>query len=51
MKNTIPNVKHGGGINMLWGFFAEGGTGALHKIDAIMRMENYVYILKQHLKT
>ena len=36
---------------MLWGCFAAGGTGALHKIDGIMRMENYVDILKQHLKT
>jgi transposase len=36
---------------MLWGCFAAGGTGAIHKIDDIMRMENYVDILKQHLKT
>uniref|UniRef100_A0A8C7QZK8 Hook microtubule tethering protein 2 n=1 Tax=Oncorhynchus mykiss TaxID=8022 RepID=A0A8C7QZK8_ONCMY len=36
---------------MLWGCFAAGGTGALHKIDGIMRQENYVDILKQHLKT
>ncbi|CDQ68634.1 unnamed protein product [Oncorhynchus mykiss] len=36
---------------MLWGCFAAGGTGALHKIDGIMRMENDVDILKQHLKT
>ena len=36
---------------MLWGFLEAGGTGALHKIDGIMRQENYVDILKQHLKT
>ena len=36
---------------MLWGCFAAGGTGALHKIDGIMRKLNYVDILKQHLKT
>ena len=36
---------------MLWGCFAAVGTGALHKIDGIMRTENYVDILKQHLKT
>ena len=36
---------------MLWGCFAVGGTVALHKIDGIMRMEDYVDILKQHLKT
>ena len=36
---------------MLWGCFAAGGTGALHKIDVMMRKVNYVDILKQHLKT
>jgi hypothetical protein len=36
---------------MLWGCFAAGGTGALHKIDGITRMENDVDILKQHIKT
>ena len=30
---------------------AGGGTGALHKIDSIMRKEIYVDILKQYLKT
>ncbi|KAK6325046.1 hypothetical protein J4Q44_G00043880 [Coregonus suidteri] len=50
-KNTILTVKHGGGSIMLWGCFAAGVTGALHKIDGIMRKENYVDILKQHLKT
>jgi hypothetical protein len=30
---------------------AAGGTGALHKIDGIVRRDNYVDVLKQHLKT
>ena len=50
-KNTIPTVKHAGGSIMLWGCLAAGGTAALHKINGIMRREeNYVDILKQHLK-
>ena len=44
-KNTIPKVKHRGGSIMLRRCFAAGGTGALHKIDGIMRQENYVAIL------
>ena len=44
-------VKHRGGSIMLWGCIAAGGTGALHKIDGIMRKGKYVDILKQHLKT
>uniref|UniRef100_A0AAZ3QEV3 Transposase Tc1-like domain-containing protein n=1 Tax=Oncorhynchus tshawytscha TaxID=74940 RepID=A0AAZ3QEV3_ONCTS len=36
-KNTIPTVKHRGGSIMLWGYFAAGGTGALHQGDGIMR--------------
>ena len=44
-------MKNGGGSIMLWRCFAAGGTGALHKIDGIMRMDNYVDILKQHLTT
>ena len=50
-KNTIPTVKHGDGSLMLWGCSAAGGTGALHKIDCVIRKENYVDIMKQHLKT
>jgi hypothetical protein len=51
-KNTILTAKHGvGSIIMLWGCFAAGGTGTHHKIDGMMRTENYVDILKQHLKT
>jgi hypothetical protein len=46
-----PNLKARGGSIRLCGCFAAGGTGGLHKIDYIMRVKNYVDILKQHLKT
>jgi tRNA A37 threonylcarbamoyladenosine biosynthesis protein TsaE len=36
---------------VLWGCFAAGGTGSLHKIDGFMRKENEGDISKQHLKT
>ena len=43
-EDTIPTVKHGGGSIMLC--FAAGGTGALHKMDDIMREDNYVDIIE-----
>lgn len=35
---------------MLWDYFAAGATGALKKVDEIMRMEECLKILKFHLK-
>ena len=46
-----PNREEQGWQHHVVGCFAAGGTGALHKIDGIMRHENYVDILTQHLKT
>jgi hypothetical protein len=46
-----PNREARGWHHHVVGCFAAGGTDALHKIDGIVRKENYVDILKQHLKT
>ena len=46
-----PNREVRGWQHHVVGCFAAGGTGALHKIDGIPREENYVDILKQHLRT
>ena len=45
-----PNREARGWQHHVVGCFAAGWTVALHKIDG-MRKENYVDILKQHLKT
>lgn len=36
-KNTVQNVKHGGGSIIVCSCFAASGTGALHKVNEIMR--------------
>jgi hypothetical protein len=43
-----PNCEARGWQHHVVFFFA---TGELHKTDGIMRLENYVDILRQHLKT
>lgn len=50
-KNIILNVKHRSCNIMSWGYFAGKGSGAHHNIDGILRKEDYLEILMQHLKT
>jgi len=35
-KNTLPTVKHGGGLVMLWGRFASSGTENLQRVEGKM---------------
>lgn len=42
-------MKHGGGSIMVWGAITRNGVGPLVKIDGIMRKEDYLKILKDHL--
>jgi hypothetical protein len=40
------NREAWGWQHYVWGCFAAGGTGALHKVDGIMRKEYYVAMVK-----
>jgi hypothetical protein len=40
-QNTIPTVKHGGGIFMLWGCFPVARTGRLVRIEGRMNGTKY----------
>ena len=46
-KEHHPNREARGGSIMLWGCFAEGGTGALHKIDG--KLGGYIEATSQDI--
>ena len=46
---TIPEVKHGGDIIMLWGCFSAAGTGRPVRIGAKMNGAKYREILDENL--
>ena len=50
-KNTRPTVQHGAGGIMLWGCFAASGSAALKKVNGIMKVEDYLQILQENLKS
>ena len=48
-EDTIqPTVKHGGGSVMMWGCFMGGKAGDLHRVQGIMKKEQYHSILVHH---
>ncbi|KAK3506568.1 hypothetical protein QTP70_009910 [Hemibagrus guttatus] len=47
--NTIPNIKHGDGNIMIWGYFSAKGTGQLHCIKGTMDGAMYHQILGKNL--
>ncbi len=49
-KNIIPTVKHGGGSVMVWGCFADSGSGRLAIIDGTMNSALYQKILKENVQ-
>ena len=45
-------MKHGGGGSViLWGCIAAGGSGAVKKVNEIMKKEDYLQILLENLKS
>lgn len=48
-KNTIPIVKHGGGLVMMWGYFSAVGSGSLDHVTVIMDSQKYQDILERNV--
>jgi hypothetical protein len=46
---TVPTLKHGGGIIILWGCFSAAGTGRLVRIKEKMKGAKYREILDENL--
>ena len=46
-----PIVKHGAGFIMLWGCSAASGSAALKKVNGMMKMEDYLQVLQENLKS
>lgn len=46
-----PSVKHSGGSILLYGWFGANVTGDLHRIYGIMKMDDYLQILQDNLKS
>lgn len=47
-KNTLPAVKYGGGLILLWGCLAASGNGSLERVDGIIKLKDYQGILEQN---
>ncbi|CAJ0940981.1 unnamed protein product [Ranitomeya imitator] len=48
-RNTIPTVKHGGGLVMFWGYVSYKGTGNLFKVEGKMNAARYQQVLEANL--
>ena len=48
---NLSTYKHGAGSIMLWGCFAASGSGALKKVNGIMKKEDFLQILQENLKS
>ena len=48
-KNTAPTVKHGGGSQMFWGYFAASGTRCHNCVHGILKSEDYQLILERNV--
>jgi len=48
-RNVWKTVKHGGGSLMVWGCITWNGTGRLHRIQGIMKADQFCRILDESL--
>ena len=46
---TIPTLRHGGGVIMMWGCYSVGGPGTLVRIEGKMNRAKYREIIDENL--
>lgn len=48
-RNLRGTVKHRGGNIMVWGCMSAGGVGRIHRVEGIMKTDQYIQILQRSM--